>query len=302
VPLIGVVNPSHKEMARDTGGRLPEWLSLGDAMLAAEDGKWSPWPWELLGAMFALYQERDNLISASALVSHCTRADIIKRREDYVEDLESLYVPFRGTLQHQLLETYAHETAIAEARFWTTIADVPVSCSPDHLTKTRLTDYKMTESPPRYNDPWANHSEQVHFNAFIVRNSYQIQVRGGVPTTDFSFLPFDPRVEQARELVLVYLAPKFVKSLTVERTTDYFDFVKGKDVRGKQPYVMDDATALKLLEPRVELFQKALDIYPEWPEGAEKVWGGEPGWECPGYPLCKLPNCIAKRYPNRLVW
>ena len=66
-----------------------------------------------------------------------------------------------------------------------------------------------------------------------------------------------------------------------------------------------------VLEPRVAMFKKALDApYIEkngvrtlaWPEGAELLWGGEPGYECPGYPLCKLPNCLAKRYPTRLTW
>ena len=35
LPLIGVVDPSHKEKARDTQGRLPKWLTLADALDAA---------------------------------------------------------------------------------------------------------------------------------------------------------------------------------------------------------------------------------------------------------------------------
>ena len=295
MPLVGVVDPSHKEMARDTQGRLPNWLTLADALDAARDNKWSPWPWELMNAMFSAYQERD-YISTSTLVDHCVRADVIKRRMDYVEDLQSLYVPFRGTDLHRVLEVAAHPEAIAEARFFTTVAGLEISCSPDHLTRTTLTDWKFTENPPQYQYPWRNHTEQVQFNAFIVRNSTHSDWGTG---QDF---PFDPTVDVATELHVVYLGPKFVKSLTVEKTTDYFDIAKGKEVRGKVPDVWSDDKVLGIIEPRVEMFQRALDIFPEWPEGAEELWGGEPGYTCPGYPLCRLPNCIAKRYPGRLTW
>ena len=296
--LVGVVDPSHKEMASDTLGRLPNWLPLTDALEASKDGKWSSWPYELVSAMFSTYQNRD-YISTSTLVSHCVRADVLKRKEDYVEDVESLYVPFRGTWGHGVLEAYAHEDSIAEARFFTTVAGTEISCSPDHLTRTRLTDWKNTENPPQYNNPWPNHQEQVQFNAFIVRNMEKVEWGTSLVP---ELLPFDPRKEVVKELALVYLGPKKVKVLMVERTTDYFDFVKGKEMRGKQPYIMTDDEVLAILEPRVKMFKRALEVYPEWPEGAEKLWGGEAGWACPGYPLCRLPNCIAKRYPNRLTW
>jgi hypothetical protein len=47
-----------------------------------------------------------------------------------------------------------------------------------------------------------------------------------------------------------------------------------------------------------------LEAYPEWPAGLEDMPGfeGPAGWACPGKPLCSLPNCLAKRYPNGLVW
>ncbi len=295
MPLVGVVDPSHKEMARDTQGRLPNWLTLDEMLKAAEDSKFSSWPYELVRAMFAGYQERD-YTSTSTLVDHCVRSDVLKRKEDYVEDLQSLYIPFRGTNKHRLLEENAHPEAIAEARFFTTVTGQEISCSPDHLTRTTLTDWKFTESPPMYNDPWRNHTEQVQFNAFIVRNSTYSEWKDN--TEDF---PFDPTKEKATELRVVYLGPKFVKSLTVEHTVDYFDLAKGKEVRGKRPDVWSDDKVLGIIQPRVEMFQRALDVYPEWPEGAEKLWGGEPGYQCPGSPLCKLPNCLAKRY-GRLTW
>ncbi len=299
MPLVGVVDPSHKEMARDTGGRLPAWLPLDDALKASEDGKWSPWPYEVMRAILEGYQNRD-YISTSTLVSHCVRADVLKRKEDYVEDLEGLYVPFRGTMLHQVLEGYAHERAIAEARFFTTIDGTEVSCSPDHLTETRLTDWKITESPPMYNNPWPNHQEQVQLNAFIVRNSTRLEW-GTVQSFDDGGLPFDVH-EGVKELALVYLGPKKVKTLMVERVTDYFDIAKGKEVHGKRPYIWTNEQALAFAEPRVKMFKRALEVYPDFPEGAEQLWGGEPTWACPGSPLCRIPNCLAKRYPNRLTW
>ncbi len=296
MPLIGVVDPSHKEMAKDTQGRLPNWLTLDEMLKASENGKFSSWPWELVQAMFSAYQERD-YISTSTLVDHCVRSDVLKRKEAYVEDLSSIYVPFRGTDLHRVLEVHAHPEAIAEARFFTTVAGQEISCSPDHLTRTTLTDWKFTENPPMYQYPWRNHTEQVQFNAFIVRNTTGWEWQG---KTD-GFLPFDPREDKATELRVVYLGPKFVKSLTVEHTVDYFDVVKNKEVRGKKPDVWSDDKVLGIIQPRVEMFQHALDIYPEWPEGAEELWGGEPGYRCPGTPLCKLPACLAKRI-DRLVW
>jgi hypothetical protein len=74
-------------------------------------------------------------------------------------------------------------------------------------------------------------------------------------------------------------------------------------VKRKMPFVMsDDEVEETLLMPRITAMARALESFPEWPEGAEEVWGGEPGWKCPGPPLCYLPNCLAKRYPNGLVW
>jgi hypothetical protein len=306
MPLVGVVDPSHKEMARDTLGRLPEWLPLDVAVAQARETgtKWSPWTYELMSAMFALYQERQSRISATSLVDHCTRADIIKRKADYVDDLENIYVPFRGTMLHKVLEDYGSDDALVEVRFFTDVGGVEISCSPDHLTRDTLTDYKVTENPPRYNNPYTNHSEQVQFNAFICRNATAWRRSGEAleGTPDFSRLAFDPREHPVKKLVLLYLSPKYPKALLVEKTVDYFDIVKNKEVRGKRPYVMTDDRVLDILEPRVAMFKAGLEAYPDWPDGAEKLWGGEPGWACPGYPLCRFPNCLAKRYPRRLTW
>jgi hypothetical protein len=256
--------------------------------------------------MFSEFQERGDLISVSALVSHCPRAEIIKRRADNVSDLEDLYIPFRGTMVHRTLELYAHPETIAEHRFYTELDGIEFSCSPDTLTKTILSDYKVTENPPRYNYPYSNHTEQVQFNAYVCRNATKFAEPGRDTklTIGLDMLPFDPREHPVEKVQLVYLSPKFVKTLTVEREETIVKELKAGPVlrKAKVPYVWSNEEVEKVLRPRLELFKQALEDYPAWPAGAERVWGGEKGWECPGYPLCRLPNCLAKRYPDRLTW
>lgn len=302
--LVGVVNPSHKEEARHTMGRLPGWVTTERALeLALDNPKWSPWSWELLNALFSEYQERADNISTSSLVSHCPRGEVIKRRMDYVLDLQEMYIPFRGTMVHRTLEKHAHPDAIAEARFYTEVDGITVSCSPDHLTRKVLTDYKVTENPPQYQYPWANHTEQVEFNAYIVRNALSFDFPDdpwGTKRTEWELLPFDPRMETAEHLALVYLGPKMPKVLEVMRTENVFR--GGKVKKARVPDVWDNKRVLALMRPRLEMFNLALQTFPDWPAGAEQLWGGSKGWECPGAPLCKLPNCIAKRYPDRLMW
>jgi hypothetical protein len=305
MPLVGIVDPSHKEMARDTSGRLPAWLPLDEALASARDEKWAPWTPEILRAMFEGYQERGDLISTSSLVSHCPRAEIIKRRMDYTSDLEDLYVPFRGTMIHQVLEGYAGDDTIAEHRFFTELDGIEISCSPDTLTRTTLSDYKVTETPPRYNYPYANHTEQVQINAYIVRHATAFQKPGGeYDEVNWQDLPFDPRENPVEKVQLIYMAPKFVKTLVVERTETIVRELKAgaKLVKGKVPDVWSDEKVENLIGPRLVLFREALQQFPQWPLGAEEEWGGEKGWACPGYPLCRLPNCLAKRYPERLTW
>jgi hypothetical protein len=188
------------------------------------------------------------------------------------------------------MELYQHDDAIAEVRFGTTLRGIAVSCAPDLLTRTRLTDYKVTEQPP-FSYPWVEHKEQVEFNAFICRNAEWFQIPTAKSPASITgvqaHLPFDPTANPVTEVVLCYLGPKFPKTLRVES--------KG------EPIIWDDETIDKEFGPRAELFQQALEVYPEFPKGAESLWGGDAGWECPGPPLCYF-NCVAKRYPKGLVW
>jgi hypothetical protein len=285
---------------------LPPWVPLEVALAASHNPKYSPWTYELLRAMFAEVQERGDHLSTSALVAHCPRAEVIKRKEDYVADLKDLYIPFRGTMVHRTLEHAASEDAIAEARFHTSLDGIEFSCSPDLLTRTTLYDYKVTETPPAYDYPYVSHKEQVEFNAYICRHATQFQMANNKYVhglaNDWDMLPFDPREHPVEHVALVYMGPKFVKMLEVEKTDDVFNEKTGTFKRSKVPYVWPDKLVEKELKPRLFLLKEALDIYPEWPKGAELVWGGEPGWLCPGPPLCRLSDCLAKRWPNRLSW
>jgi hypothetical protein len=317
MPLVGIVDPSHKTAERDKGmpGVLPPWVSTDEALERVyADPKWAPWTFELLSAMFAEKQERGERITSSALVSACPRAEIIARRADYVDELRSLYIPFRGTMVHRTMEYHVDPASIAEARFYTTIDGIEVSCSPDLLRQDILFDYKVTEVPPMYQYPYVHHKEQVEFNAFVARHAEKWDLPAGVTS-----LPFDPRQHPVTKVAVVYLGPKFVKVLLVEKKEEVFTKA-GKFKKVQVPFVWPDALVLKVFRPRIHLFKNALEAYPEWPEPwtdvedvdkktgkarvytAEEVWGGEEGYECPGPPICNLPDCLARRKPQRLLW
>jgi len=317
MPLIGVVDPSHKVATRDKGmpGVLPPWVDLQEALeKVRRDPKWAPWTYELLSAMFSEYQERGDRITSSALVAACPRAEVMKRKADYVDELTNLYVPFRGTMVHRTMEYHADNDAIAEARFYTTIDGIEVSCSPDLLRSWILYDYKVTETPPMYDYPYVHHKEQVEFNAYVARHAERWDLPAGRTS-----LPFDPRENPATQVALVYMGPKYVKVLVVEKTEEIFNAKTGKFKKAKVPFVWPDPLVLKVFRPRLHIFQNALNSYPEWPEPwedvddrdkngnprvytAEELWGGEPEWRCPGPPICNLPNCTARRHVNRLSW
>lgn len=316
--LIGVVDPSHKVAERDKGmpGVLPPWVTVEEALERVHGNpKWAPWTFELLSAMFAEYQERGDRITSSALVSACPRAEIVKRKEDHVDELTNLYIPFRGTMVHRTMEYHADPLSVAEARFYTTIDGIEVSCSPDLLSAAILDDYKVTEVPPMYNYPYVHHKEQVEFNAYVARHAERWDLPRGRTS-----LPFDPRENPVTAVRVIYLGPKFVKVLVVEKKEEVFNAKTGKFKKVQVPFVWPDPLVLKVFRPRLHIFKNALDAYPAWPAPwvdvddvdkktgearvytAEEIWGGEEGWECPGPPICNLPNCLARRKPQRLLW
>jgi hypothetical protein len=306
MPLLGLVDPSHTERKNDEPGRLPKWLSVEDllAEAAVAKPKWSPWPYELLNAAIEQWQERD-YISTTMLTGGCGRSSIIERKEPFIETVDNLYAVTRGTLIHEALQYAARPNSLAEARFFTTIKlpksklDVEFSCSPDIITwnPNGLGDYKMTENPPNFY-PWKSHTRQVQFNQWVVRHSEKWTMDG----EPFD-LPFDPREWRPEHLYLVYLGPKGPVTMEVEHTREVLS-PKGTPVKRKVPYIWDDETVTDELLPRLRAVVAALNAYPDWPFKDEEPPGfeGPPGWACPGRPWCMLPNCLAKRYPDGLVW
>jgi hypothetical protein len=303
MPLVGLVDPSHEERAESKPGRPPRWLPVEELLaqaLAATTPKWSPWPYELIRAVLNEHQERD-YISTSLLTGGCMRSSVIERKEPYVDTLDARYAALRGTLQHRTLERAAREVgALAEWRFWTTVDSVEISCSPDLVVWDIgwLIDWKTTENPPAYNYPYRHHTEQVQFNRFIVSNAERWADPDGQPGD----IPVDPRTIIFRHLAVVYLGPKGPKTLELERTAERVS-PNGRKFKAKVADIWTDKAVLKELRPRIEAFELAMDAYPSWPEGLETYpgWAGPPTWRCPGPPLCYL-NCLAKRWPDNLVW
>lgn len=297
MPLIGIVDPSHRGIRQRKSGKLPEWYTLEELTeLAATSGpKWSPWQYELIAAALGEHQERGDRISTTLLTSSCPRGQVIERKEDYIGNLDDMYASLRGVLLHAMLERYARPNSIAEVRFYTEVDGIEFSGSPDLLDDTTIFDYKMTENPPTFGYPYTSHKEQLMLNAFIARNTTRWEdVNGEVVA-----LPFDPREYPVKKAVVVYIGPKGPKPILVERKEEWLT-PKGVLKEGNRPYIWTDREVLDVFRARLNLMAEALSAYPRWVPGAEEVWGGEPGWECPGPPLCHLPNCMAKR--KLFVW
>lgn len=299
MPLIGLVDPSHYERSHHKPGRLPRWYSVDEilAMAHEDNPKWAPWPFELVHAALKEHQERGDRISTSALTAPCPRGEIVKRKMDYIGTLDSMYLPVRGTMVHKMLEGYARLGSIAEIRFYTTVDGIEISCSPDLLTEKALYDYKVTDSPPLFDYPYRHHTEQVQFNAFIVRHAEKWETADGKHVD----LPFDPREFPVEHAVVVYLGPKGPKVIETTRKQEFVT-PTGVHKEAKRPFVWPDDEVLAELRPRIHAMHNAFEVFPNWPEGAEDVWGGEPSYHCPGPPLCNLPDCPARRYPDNLVW
>jgi len=105
--LVGIVDPSHYERAHARAGRLPNWLTLDEALLAssAPNPKWSPWTFEIIQAALGEHQERGTRLSTTALTSPCPRAEVLKRSVDYIGSLDDMYAPLRGTMVHRTLSS-----------------------------------------------------------------------------------------------------------------------------------------------------------------------------------------------------
>ena len=330
MPLVGLIDPSHYERAHDRPGRRPKWYTLEEVLekSSAASPKWAPWTYELVNAVVGEQQERGKRISTTALTGGDPRAEIIRRHEDYVDTVDSLYLPLRGTMVHRTLERYARPGSIAEAWFLTTIDGIQISCSPDLLTEDTVYDYKVPadiSGVPMFGYPFRHQTEQLMLNQYITGHmeEYRMWKDGerieGVP------LPFDPTENRVKHAVIVYIGPKGPKVIEYLRKQELVT-PAGKIREVKRPYVWSDEEVLDEFRPKLHIFQSALERYPEWPEpyvdpdtgivytaedrwekrkdGKYKlipgVWGGDATYECPGPPLCNLPGCLAAR--KMLTW
>lgn len=308
MPLVGLIDPTHDERKRDEPGRLPRWMDLEEflAGFSTAHPKYSPWTYELVHAALDQWQERD-YISTTMLVGGCARSKVLERKEEFVLDIDSMWPAFRGTQLHRTLEFSARPGSLAEARFFTTVYlgtgnEVEVSCSPDLLTQNpaAVVDYKAPtddRSIPSYGYPWASQVDQLQFNRYIVNHAERWDLREG------DELPFNPRELQFDHLYIVYLGSRGPKVIECQKSID-FTFKNGNVGKKKVPDIWSDDQVEDQLIPRARAMVRALQSYPEWPEGLEDEPGfeGPAGWACPGKPWCKLPDCLGKRYPSGLIW
>ena len=303
--LVGFIDPSHDERKLTTNGRKPNWLTIDDLLGEAltQGPKWSPWSFELIQAVLLSVQERD-YFSTSMLTGGCYRGTVIERRENYVDSLDNNYAAIKGTLIHRTMELAARPGALCEWRFFTDIDGLEFSCSPDSIVPDLglLSDWKTTENPPDFY-PHRRHKEQVNLNRWVVNHATHWLSPGTTADDPQEPIPVDPRTIVFRQLSVVYIGPKkpltFVIEKTAEKTTP-----NGHVVKAKVPDVWTDKAVRKYLDPRLEGLEMALANYPVWPDGLEEYPGfeGAAGWRCPGPPICWLPMCLAKRYPDGLIW
>lgn len=304
--LIGVIDPTHKEKKGDASGRYPKWLALDDALalsVGASPG-WSPWTYETLAAIAANQQDRGDKLSTTALLG-CMRGTIVERKENYIGSLEHMYPSMRGTAMHAYLESIARPGSCAEWRFYTDVDGTEISGSPDLISYETLWDYKQTENPPAYDYVYTDHKFQLNFNRYIFNNATKWDPPGESFNNSKGVVaapPLDPYATVIRHLAIVYLGPKGPKVL---ETTKSIKIQRAdREIKARVPDVWSDTEVLKELKPRIEAWNLAWNSYPTWPDGLEKCagWEGPVGWHCSGPPLCYLPGCLAKRYPDSLTW
>lgn len=299
MPLVGLIEPTHKERQNAAAGRYPAWKPLDDILADAElaSPKWSPWPYELVQSLANAHQERGARLSVTALSGGCMRGNIVERKEDYIGHLDDMYASLRGTMIHRTLEHAARPGSIAEWRFYMNVDGQEISGSPDLITYDTLWDYKTTENPPQFDFMYNSHKLQLNFNRFIFNNAAKWDAPEGVDPND---IPMDPFHTKLQHLAIVYLGPKGPKVVETVRSVK----PKSGGRNYKVPDVWTDDQVMAELEPRMKAWELAWNAYPNWPAGLENYpgWSGPAEWKCSGAPLCYLPNCMAKRLPNGLVW
>lgn len=306
MPAIGYIDPTHRERKRHTGGQtnqLPNWKSV-DQLLEETynaDPHHSPWPYELINAALVDDHEWKNRISATMLNSPCPRSTVLEKLEDYVGTADDLWRAFRGTMTHTLLEQAARPGSVAEVKFIAMVGDEEFSCVPDLITPNgQIWDYKNVARIPAYDYVAGYYAEQLQFNRWGVNNAVRWE-KDGEPYD----LTLDVRTMKFEHLVILFLGPDEPKALeymeSIEVPTGKGAKYPTKKVR--VPGVWSDERVMDVMLPRFNAMRAALDSYPDFPDIAQKVWGGPAEWKCPGWPYCPLRGkCLASRYPNGLKW
>lgn len=300
MPMIGVVDPSGKDAIPEIG-QLPNWYTPEMLLnrLAGNELEESHWTYEMANAALLGVQDRGDMISTTMLTTGCVRGEILKRKEEYVGDLNELWAALRGTLMHRTLELSALPGTINEVRFFTTVDGIEISGQPDQLTPKALIDYKVpadqSSIPMQY--LYKNQTEQLMINAYICRHAER-----WTPDDD---LPFDPREELPESVGIVFIGPKRPKVMVYKRSETVIG-ANGKEKKVRVPTIWGDDEVLSVVRPRLHLIQSALESYPEMPEpwtdpdtdqtySIQDLWGGDDTWACPGWPACKYTTCLAKR-------
>jgi hypothetical protein len=231
------------------------------------------YPYEILKSMLETEERPDGVSMTTLLnVDRCLRCSILEKYEDYVVDLEKLWKPWKGTAYHGIIERHTRKGGIAEVRFW---AKLPgggeVHGKPDLILPDSLIDLKTTDNPPRWDDPWADHVEQVQGYRWLVNNAYQWEGNLG---------KFSPAAWKCEHLVIWYVdvveargIP--IKPLEVRRTKEVAT-KKGASnpyKKVKEPDIWDDDKVLKFIRPRYDEVIEAFSEYersgilPPYPKG-----------------------------------
>jgi hypothetical protein len=319
MPVVGVVDPSHKEANRDIIGRAPNWYTPEELLqLSRFSGpKWSSWTYELISVALADYfsGREHTRVSVNSLLG-CPRGVVVERKEPYITTMADFWPAIRGTQVHRTLEDAARPDSIAEGHFLADCGGVELSCVVDLLTaEGEMYDYKVSNKAPSWY-PYRGQTLQMMYNAWVVRNAIRFtdnqgRIWGDKPDElregqEYMGPVID--VPEIKSASLVYLTPDAPSILTVERKQKTRS-PNGREIERKMPYIWTDEEVLEGerrdepgLKERVSVLRTALDMYPEFPVEAAVLWGGEPGYVCPGRPWCPFHTCLAKRYPNNLVW
>lgn len=322
MPLVGVILPTHDELAAHEPGRWPKWLPPEELLELSKTWgpKDSPYNYELLDAAIGDIYESDS-ISPTYLLNACPRSAIIQRKMPYIALADSFFAMVRGSMVHQTLEQHARPGSLAEVKFHATVEGTEVRAIPDLITPEvggvyGLWDWKVSDNPPMYY-PYKSNRRQVELNRYITNRAekwlHKVEGCHGANCWEPFDIPVNPRTLEFAHLTLMYLGPKGPKPMTIEKKQPFVT-PKGKEIMKNQPYVATDSEVEEWLLPLLDIFKIAEEAFPEWPEGLERMsirdtsggkvfpFGGGPTWRCPGAPICNLPACAAKRYPDGLYW